>query len=392
MHIRLQRLARVWLFALVSLGNGCGGTVEETQPLDSAAVLQRGPNAVGVTTVEFVDTSRPTMPNGSYEGAPTRTLVTEIWYPATPDADVDDETRDAAFLPGGQRYPLIVYSHGFMGTRAGETYIVQQLASYGYIVASADYPLTNFNAPERPNGADVVNQPADVKFLIDQLLALDSAPSGLLARHIDHDRIGLAGLSLGGLTTYLAAFHPTLRDPRVRAVAAIAGPGCFFTPAFFGDRRVPLMIVHGDIDAIVPYQQSAPAVFAGANAPKYLATITGGSHTGFAGVASILFGGLHNPDSVGCAQLGRPSTGGNNEELLRQLGGAEAGLVRGDCPPACAPGPQPKAIEPARQHELALLTLVPFFEAYLRDSRRHRQFLEDALAGENPELSVEYQL
>jgi hypothetical protein len=32
-------------------------------------------------TVTLVDSSRPTPPNGSYAGAPDRTLVTDIWYP-----------------------------------------------------------------------------------------------------------------------------------------------------------------------------------------------------------------------------------------------------------------------------------------------------------------------
>src|SRR5690242_17535532 len=53
--------------------------------------------AVGTRTLTFVDSSRTTSPNGSFGGAPTRTLPTELWYPAvgasggapTPDAQPD---------------------------------------------------------------------------------------------------------------------------------------------------------------------------------------------------------------------------------------------------------------------------------------------------------------
>ena len=44
-------------------------------PLTSAAVLQAGPLGVGVTTMLFEDTSRPTMANGTFPGSPTRKLV-----------------------------------------------------------------------------------------------------------------------------------------------------------------------------------------------------------------------------------------------------------------------------------------------------------------------------
>ena len=53
---------------------------------------------------------------------------------------------------------------------------------------------------------------------------------------IDRDRIGAMGLSLGGLTTTLVAFHPTLGDPRIRAAVSIAGPSAmaFSAPRIVG--------------------------------------------------------------------------------------------------------------------------------------------------------------
>src|SRR4030095_12425651 len=48
-----------------------------------------GPYGAGVRTVTLVDSSRPTSANGTYPGAPDRTLVTDIWYPITPNGLID---------------------------------------------------------------------------------------------------------------------------------------------------------------------------------------------------------------------------------------------------------------------------------------------------------------
>jgi predicted dienelactone hydrolase len=372
---------------------GCGGSVSVEPALTTAALLEPGPAGVGSTTMTFVDDSRPTMANGTFPGAPSRTLQTEIWYPTDPGTTPSEqEQRNAPFMHDGQRHPLVIYSHGFLDSRRGEAYLAAHLASNGYIVASPDYPLTNFNAPGGANLADLPNQPGDVSFLIDQLLNLDASASGLLSGTIDHDRIGATGLSLGGTTTLLVAFHPTLRDPRVRAAAPIAPGACFLGKDFYDDRHIPLLLVEGSIDAISPYQQNGAFAFGEANPPKYLATIANGSHTGFSGAAtSVIFRGVNNPDEIGCSALGGViGNGDSTPNLIDLLGGAAAGLIIGDCPLPCAgAGSLPEAIDPARQHGLTEVGVLSFFEAELRGSARARQFLEQTLAAENPDIAVQ---
>ncbi|MBI1814831.1 MAG: hypothetical protein HYR72_07630 [Deltaproteobacteria bacterium] len=387
----------VLLAAVVAVSFGCGDSDQPSSapPLTTAALLQRGPEGVGVTTSEFEDTSRSTMANGNVPGLPSRTLPTEIWYPTDPSQPgaTDDEARDAPLRRGGTRHPLIIYSHGFMDTRGGGTALAQHLASYGYIVASADFPLTNLNTPGGPNARDLVNQPGDVHFLIDRLLALSADSHSFFAGAIDPDRIGLTGLSLGGSTTFLATFHPTLRDPRVRAAAPIAGMACFFGSKFYGDRHVPLLIVHGSIDAIVPYQQNAVFGFSQANTPKYLATLADASHTGFTSAGVLLFENLRNPDDVGCKALGGGTHGDDGGPSFTDLlGGADAGIIMGDCPPGCAdPTPRPRAMRPSRQLALERLAILPFFDAYLRNDQRARAFLEHTLAAENADITLQAQ-
>ncbi len=349
-------------------------------PLSSEMLLQPGPAGVGVMTMTFVDGSRPTMASGTYEGAPTRTLDTEIWYPTVPNpAQPEQEQTNAPIAPTGP-YPLIVYSHGFLGDRSGGAFIADHLATYGYVVIAPNFPLTNGANVAIATTADVVNQPGDVSFLINEMLALSADPANAFHGAIDPERIGATGLSLGGLTTYLIAFHPTLRDPRVRAAAPMAGPGCFFTKAYFDDTHVPLLMLHGSLDAIVPYQQNALPVFADANAPKYLVTIVGGTHTAFTG--GTLFDHAKNADDVGCRGLSTNKS--HDVDLVPLLGGAADGIVAGDCPLPCTdPTPRPTALNAAEQRRLTLLALLPFFQSTLRGDTAGQQFLEQTLAVEN---------
>ena len=394
----------IWLLATAFI-SGCGDdsdsqpaaaatpTVTPTAvPLTSAQVLQPGPYGVGVTTTTFVDTTRPTMPNGTFPGAPSRTLVTEIWYPTdSQPSRTATPTRNAPLTHFGAPFPLVIYSHALMSNRSGGIYLARHLASYGYVVAAPDFPLSNNSAPGGPTFLDVANQPGDVHFVIDQLLALGDDTQSALAGSIDRARIGLTGFSMGGATTFLAAFHPTLRDPRVRAAAAMAGVTCFLGPDFYGHTSVPLLIVHGDIDAFVPYPANALFAFGEANPPKHLVTIAGGSHIGFTDGLELILQNVNNPDDVGCGTLGNATLDVDSPAVIDSLGGATEGIVGGMCPGSCTNRTLPRSIRPARQQQLTILSIFPFFEAYLRGDARARHFLDETLAAENPDVTTQIQ-
>ncbi|MEM8768770.1 MAG: hypothetical protein AAGE43_15085, partial [Pseudomonadota bacterium] len=239
-------LAAIFVIGVVALGITYQVTGPEGPPADSAsaAALAQGPYAVGQRDMTFVDNSRPTAANGDYAGAPGRTLVTALWYPE-------------AEVPGGS--PLIIYSHGFMSNRGGGRYLAEALAARGYVVAAADYPLSNGEAPGGPNPADVVNQPGDVSFLIDSVLALEGEDKPFPGT-VDSVRIGVAGLSLGGLTSTLAGYHPRWHDERIRAVVSIAGPAAMFTRRFFTTSAAPFLMIGGTEDAIVDFETHAAII------------------------------------------------------------------------------------------------------------------------------------
>ena len=173
----------------------------------SAAWLESGAYQVGRAEFVFVDDTRPTGENRGFPAKPHRTLPTSVWFPRELEAAL----------------PLIIHSHGIVSNRTEMVYLAETLASHGYLVAATDYPLTSGSTAGGANAEDVVNQPADISFLIDSLLRLRDEQKPF-SGSIDESRIGLSGYSLGGLTTYLATYHPAWRDSRITAALTSAGP------------------------------------------------------------------------------------------------------------------------------------------------------------------------
>jgi predicted dienelactone hydrolase len=233
-----------------------------------------------------------------------------LWYPASaPEQEVDIgppgapifiSGRTAADAPfaDGARHPLILVSHGFGGTARQMTWLATALARAGYVVVGVDHPGTNGIDGVTAEGAYAPWERAgDLKAALDAVLA-DPA----LAAHIDTDRIGVAGFSLGGFTSllevgaradfeHLRAFctgpdrdaicnpqleyphpmqaeqtaaeramapliareHADLHDPRVKAAFLIA-PAAIEGQDFASLGRItaPVAIALGDADPIAP--------------------------------------------------------------------------------------------------------------------------------------------
>ncbi len=386
------------LFVFATVLAACGSDAEPSEgpvtPLTTQALLQPGPYGVGYVETVLEDTSRSTMANRTFPGSNSRVLTTSVWYPTEAVlGEATSEKRDAPMTTRAAPAPFIAYSHGFLGNRRGGTYIARHLASHGYVVAAVDFPLSSFQAPGGATLGDLANQPGDVRFLINALMDPSTPELRRFKGLLDRGRIGLTGLSLGAATTLLASFHPALRDSRVRAAVAFAPPSCFFGKRFYAHARVPLAIVHGDLDAIVPYEANALFAFSQAAAPKYLFTLKLGNHTAFTDGADTLFGQMSNADDLGCSALG--SALANDPAALNfaeQLGGVEAGIVLTRCPLPCPFGSRnPPAMTPRRQLELAKVIALAHFEAWLRHSAAARAWEETQAAVENPDLEVSWE-
>lgn len=355
--------------------------------VESRALSKRGPFSVRDFSATLVDSSRATPRNGSFAGANHRKLKTSVWYPEPFNAEAAEFDANTA-----APFPLVIYSHGFMSMRSEGKYLAEFLASHGYIVIAANYPLTNYFSPGGPAFVDLVNQPGDVRFLIDTALDWNEDPDHALHELVDVQRIAVAGLSLGGLTSTLAAYHPTLRDPRIAASVSIAGPAAMFGPQFFESSSVPFLMIAGNIDAIVNYDLNARPVLE--RAPlSTLITIAGATHVGFSDLANPFFQPLANADSIGCANVKKHLP--RDSSFLRPLGGAESGML--DTPhlkKPCASPTLPVAMKPDHQQALTKLAVLSFFESHFARNAEQREknarFLAEKLADENPTVATEF--
>jgi predicted dienelactone hydrolase len=370
----MRKLSAILLLLLVVGAILANGKQPEAFPpqSQSASRLKPGPLAVRSQRIALVDDSRPTAPNGSYAGDSFRRLKGKVWYPAS-----------SAQGP----YPLIVYSHGFSSMKEGGAYLAAHLASLGYVAVAVDYPLTNIAAPGGPNVFDVVNQPGDITFLIDSLISLNDTPGSYLEGMVDGTRIGLVGLSLGGMTTTLASFHPELRDPRVGAAISIAGPTNIFSSKFFTHAEVPFLMIAADDDALVAYATNAlpvPTKVPGGA----LVTLAGGSHSGFAGIASLLRW-IGNADALGCWLVLRSADDAFDEPWNELLGSEEIGIEPVSIETPCSSELPPVAMNPLRQQMITAVAVSSFFESRFAPTPEKRDaarfYLSRTFAEEIPE-------
>ena len=225
----------------------------------------------------LVDSSRSIrLPSGVAE---PRRLLTVIRYPAQgPRSGVD--LAGAPPVHSVERFPLIVFGHGFAVTPKPYAPLLRAWARAGYVVAAPSFPLENANAPGGPNESDLVNQPDDMSFVITRLLSASGDRRGFLARLIDPQQVGVAGQSDGGETALAVAYDIHFRDRRIRAAAILSGAkipgvGGFDFPA----PSPPLLATQGTADTVNP-PAFTHAFFDIAPAPKYLLALFGAPHLG----------------------------------------------------------------------------------------------------------------
>ncbi|MEZ5167815.1 MAG: hypothetical protein R2695_15515 [Acidimicrobiales bacterium] len=200
-------------------------------------------------TVTFVDEDRATPATAEQPARPSRTL--EVW--------VDRPAVDAP-------RPLVVFAHGLSGHPRSHELLRRTMAEAGFVVVAPAFPLTNHDVPGAwGHAADVDGQVGDISFLIDAVVADPD-----LGPLVDAEHIGMIGHSLGGLTTAGAALAAG-GDERIDAAVVIS--------AGFGQSRagLPVMVVHGDVDQLVPYQ-SGTMSYGLLTGRRMFVTLVGGDH------------------------------------------------------------------------------------------------------------------
>ncbi len=376
------RDSRALLVVALAILASCGEVSSPVASRTQAELLARGPFAVGVAQTTFVDTSRPTQASGSFSGSPERRLDCWVWYPLDRPADGVASIQKIAEPSRGGPFPLVMLSHGLSSPPNAQTYLTHHLASHGYVVVAPTFPLTSMasHTGQAFGVSDLTNQPGDVSFVLDRVLAIagggEPTPEGLpdLRGVIDVETVAAAGLSFGAFTTHLLNFETTLRDERLDAAVLYAvgdmtrlpedsgAPGTSvpsFTP-----RSAPSLYFSGSRDLLTTPEGSL-TTWSTVRSPSWHAEIVGGTHLWFADANSHV-DGYENPDRFAC-------------EFVR---GGIGGSVGADVLACVDDGTDPIIDPPVRQHELVLAGTLAFLDAILRDDAASRAFLESGFDGD----------
>ncbi len=218
--------------------------------------------------------------------------------------DLADEGRDGRSVPlkihcpvGDGPFPLLVYSHGGLGSWDAHLYEAQFMAGHGYVVVCIEHVYSNAakgrdyvrqargSLRERFDYAlqrithdpqTVLERPGDVSFAIDQAVEWNQGDPQLKGR-IDTEKIAVLGHSFGAYTTLVAcgaqpildhldpAVPPgeglagDLSDPRIMVGVAMSpqGPGSWGLGAeSYGTIDRPLLCFSGSNDDMYAYDGS----------------------------------------------------------------------------------------------------------------------------------------
>jgi len=147
----------------------------------------------------------------NWRGAEHKELRCTIWYPAIsttietrqtigpPDAplfEAGSAAPDVQFEPSLRKFPLVLLSHGSGGSAEQMAWLGTALARAGYIAVAVDHPGNNSREPYTAEGFVLWWERAtDLSEVLDGVLA-----DAEIGPHIDPERVGSAGFSIGGYT------------------------------------------------------------------------------------------------------------------------------------------------------------------------------------------------
>ena len=257
-----------------------GGTTGTSSPPRVTPSPTPPPHASGSLGDYAVAERRYTFTEHTGAALGDRVLVVSVRYP-----DVGRARNSGA--AGTSQFPLIAFAPGYRQCAASYNDLLREWASAGYVVAAVNFPRTNcFDV--NPNEADLVNQPADLAFVIQQLRRLSALPAGPLSGVISATRVAVAGHSDGGDTVAAMAAMSCCRYPGLRAAVVLAGAEWPpFAGHWFSSLTAPMLFVQGTSDAINPPAASLQLYQADSTGSRYYLQLNGAGHlTPYEGVGA----------------------------------------------------------------------------------------------------------
>lgn len=305
---------------------------------DAPELSARGEYSVGVRTVDLVDKNRIDILNRQDGNVPNydRLLKVEVWYPADLEGKQEIEfydevmgvngdtlrplvpfqfkgrcLRDAKPIKDKGKFPLLIMSHGYPGSRLIFTYLAENLASKGYIVASIDHTESTYR-DRAAFESTILNRSLDQLFVLNEMDRVGKDKSSFLAGIVDVQNTGLLGYSMGGFgavntvgggyskmatnwfknntgSNALAelrgsdseAYKKSV-DPRIKVMVAFAPWGKqmgVWDSTGLAGIEIPSLFVSGSQDDISMYENGVKSIFEGAiNSDRYLLTYLNARH------------------------------------------------------------------------------------------------------------------
>jgi len=185
-----------------------------------------------VATIVYTYTDESRVESYSSKGGPRKVNV-EFWYPAYADGV----------------FPLVLFSHGALGTRSSNVSLYNELASHGYVVGALDHPYQAFWARDDTGKLTFINlgylsdlqredaktdkqqsfefyqqwmqiRMGDINLVLDSIFETVDSDKVEVYRLVDPASIGVMGHSLGGS----AALGIGRQRDDVKAVIALEAP------------------------------------------------------------------------------------------------------------------------------------------------------------------------
>jgi dienelactone hydrolase len=217
----------------------------------SADLSDPGPYGAG-----WVEISVPRPGGGTFDA--------RLFYPSSGSG------QGATYNGAGAPYPGISFGHGWITAVTRYQSTLEHLASWGYFVIASESYGGLF--PDHSAFAD------DLRWCLTYLAAQNADAGSWLFQQVDTDAFGILGHSMGGGASLLAAE----RDSRIAVVANLAAAET--NPSAIdaaGSVHVPLCLIAGDEDSIVPPSGHTIPMYDAAVAPRRLPLLLGGWHCGF---------------------------------------------------------------------------------------------------------------
>jgi predicted dienelactone hydrolase len=238
--------------------------------------------------------------------------VDPVFHPAHVDLTVHDAARNRdipvrVYLPTNTvPEPVVLFSHGLGGSRAGSAFLGEHWAARGYVAVFLQHPGSDDSVwKDEPLGERMraMKQAAspdnfllrvhDVPAVLNQLEIWNGEKTNPLAGRLDLKKVGMSGHSFGAVTTEAVsgetspAGGQTFTDPRIRAAMAFSpsSPKTGSAEKAFSAVKIPWMLMTGTRDVAPIGDQdvaSRLAVYPALHsAPKYEVVLYNAEHSVF---------------------------------------------------------------------------------------------------------------